>query len=216
MPESLDFALIKRLREVLDSRPATESELRLLTEQAEAWALTVSGQLESSERRIRRLNQNPASSLAQIASELRRVERLRPQLNEVRTLLAELEQRARQVRTQWLLSQATSPTVRPRCAASPAEISNTLFAPRAPARRHGRKSAAIFTTRRSRSRKTASIGKRMKAMCTDDAGFNRIPSPLGSSRRPSRPLMRVSADSARRQRSHTMVPSSRRSATACN
>ena len=119
MPESLDFALIKRLREVLDSRPATESELRLLTEQAEAWALTVSGQLESSERRIRRLNQNPASSLAQIASELRRVERLRPQLNEVRTLLAELEQRARQVRTQWLLSQATSakasrrPTGRP-------------------------------------------------------------------------------------------------------
>jgi hypothetical protein len=47
------------------------------------------------------------------------VERLRPQLNEVRSLLAELEQRARQVRTQWLLSQATSakagrrPTGRP-------------------------------------------------------------------------------------------------------
>jgi len=119
MYEPLDFALIKRLREVLDSRPATETELRTLTEQAEAWALTVSGQLESSERRIRRLNQNPASSLAQIAAELRRVEQLRPQLNEVRTLLAELEQRARQVRTEWLLSQATSvkasrrPTGRP-------------------------------------------------------------------------------------------------------
>ena len=108
MPEPLDFALIKRLREVLDHRPATESELRMLKEQAEAWALTVSGQLESSERRIRRLNQNPSSSLAQIASELRRVEQLRPQLNEVRDLLADLEQRARQVRTAWLLSQATS------------------------------------------------------------------------------------------------------------
>jgi chromosome segregation ATPase len=108
MPEPLDFALIKRLREVLDDRPATESELRTLKEQAEAWALTVSGQIESSERRIRRLNQNPASSLAQIASELRRVEHLRPQLNEVRELLADLEGRAREVRTAWLLSQATS------------------------------------------------------------------------------------------------------------
>lgn len=108
MPDPLDFALIKRLREVLDDRPATESELRTLSEQAEAWARTISGQLESSERRLRRLNQNPASSLAQIASELRRVEKLRPQLREVRTLIAELEQRARQVRTEWLLSQATS------------------------------------------------------------------------------------------------------------
>jgi hypothetical protein len=108
MPPPLDFALITRLREVLDQRPATETELRTLTEQAEAWARTVSGQIESSERRIRRLNQNPASSLAQLASELRRVEQLRPQLNEVRSLLAELEQRAREVRTQWLLSQATS------------------------------------------------------------------------------------------------------------
>jgi hypothetical protein len=108
MPQPLDFALIKRLREVLDHRPATETELRTLSEQAEAWALTVSGQIESSERRLRRLNQNPGSSLAQIAAELRSVEQLRPQLNEVRTLIGELERRAREVRTEWLLSQATS------------------------------------------------------------------------------------------------------------
>jgi len=108
MPEPLDFALIKRLREVLDDRPATETELRMLKEQAEAWARTVGSQLESSERRIRRLNQNPASSLAQIAGELKRVEKLRPQLDEVRGLIVELEQRSRQVRTEWLLSQATS------------------------------------------------------------------------------------------------------------
>ena len=106
--QPLDFALMRRLLEVLDDQPATEYELRMLHEQAEAWARTVSGQLESSERRIRRLNQNPASSLAQIASELRRVEQLRPQLIEVRQLLADLEARARQVRTEWLLSQATS------------------------------------------------------------------------------------------------------------
>jgi chromosome segregation ATPase len=108
MVQPLDFALIKRLREVLDDRPATESELRTLSEQADAWARAISGQLESSERRIQRLEQNPASSLAQIASELRRVERLRPQLHEVRRLHADLEARARQVRTEWLLSQATS------------------------------------------------------------------------------------------------------------
>ena len=108
MAPPLDFALIKRLREVLDDRPATEAELRTLSEQADAWARTVSGQLESSERRIHRLEQNPASSIAQIAAELRRVERLRPQLHEVRRLQADLEQRARQVRTEWLLSQATS------------------------------------------------------------------------------------------------------------
>jgi uncharacterized coiled-coil DUF342 family protein len=108
VPPPLDFALIKRLREVRDSRPATEAELRSLTEQADAWARTVSGQIESSERRIRRLSANPASSLAQIADELRRVERLRPQLNEVRTLIADVEHRARQLRTEWLLSQATS------------------------------------------------------------------------------------------------------------
>jgi hypothetical protein len=88
--------------------PATESELRLLTEQADAWARTVNGQIQASERRIRRLNANPASSLAQIAGELRRVENLRPQLNEVRSLLAEVENRARELRTEWLLSQATS------------------------------------------------------------------------------------------------------------
>jgi DNA repair exonuclease SbcCD ATPase subunit len=108
LPEPLDFALIKRLREVRDRRPATESELRALTEQADAWARAVSAQIQASERRIRRLTANPASSLAQIAGELRRVEKLRPQLNEVRSLLTDLEERARQLRTEWLLSQATS------------------------------------------------------------------------------------------------------------
>lgn len=108
MAEPLDFALTRRLREVLDRRPATEGELRTLKEQAEAWQRTVSGQIQASERRLRRLNANPASSLAQIASELRRVEKLRPQLNEVRSLLGDLEDRARELRTEWLLSQATN------------------------------------------------------------------------------------------------------------
>jgi hypothetical protein len=113
MPE-LDFALIRRLREVLERRPATESELRTLAEQADAWARTINGQIQASERRLRRLSANPASSLAQIAAELRRVDTLRPQLHEVRSLLTDLENRARELRTEWLLSQATSaPSRRP-------------------------------------------------------------------------------------------------------
>ncbi len=112
MPEPLDFALITRLRDVRDRRPATEAELRSLTEQAEAWARTVNAQIQTSERRIRRLTANPASSLAQIAGELRRIEKLRPQLNEVRSLIADLESRARELRTEWLLSQATSAKAR--------------------------------------------------------------------------------------------------------
>ena len=108
LAQPLDFALLRRLREVRDRVPATESELRTLTEQAEAWARTVNGQIEASERRIRRLTSNPASSLAQIAAELRRVENLRPQLNEVRSLIEDLEHRARELRTEWLLTQASS------------------------------------------------------------------------------------------------------------
>jgi hypothetical protein len=54
MVEPLDFALIKRLREVLESRPATESELRTLSEQADAWERALTGQIEASERRLRR------------------------------------------------------------------------------------------------------------------------------------------------------------------
>ena len=105
----LDFALIQRLREVRErTTPATEGELRVLSEQADAWARTVGAQIRSSERRIARLTSNPSSSLAQIAAELRRVETLRPQLREVQSLVADLENRARELRTQWLLTQASS------------------------------------------------------------------------------------------------------------
>jgi hypothetical protein len=108
LPEPLDFVLIGRLRDVANSRPATETELRTLAEEALAWARTLSAQIDGSERRLRRLTANPASSLAQIADELRRVEKLRPQLDEVRLLLGDLDDRARELRTQWLLAQATS------------------------------------------------------------------------------------------------------------
>src|SRR5712691_2984624 len=78
-----DLVLLERLREVLANQPVTESERRLAT-----------------------LTDDPDSSLTEIAAELHRVDGLRPRLEEARALLAELETRARELRTSWLLRQA--------------------------------------------------------------------------------------------------------------
>jgi hypothetical protein len=105
---TLAFDLTARLRQVLAEQPATESELRTLAEQADGWARALQAQIQASEGRLRELAADPASDLAEIAAELRRVETLSPQLTEVRFLLSELETRARELRTEWLLRQAAS------------------------------------------------------------------------------------------------------------
>jgi hypothetical protein len=104
--DALDFALITRLREVLEHGSPTETDLRELAEQADGWARSLRGQIRASERRLRALTADPVSPLTEIAEQLRRVETLRPQLAEVRALIAELETRARELRTAWLLGQA--------------------------------------------------------------------------------------------------------------
>jgi hypothetical protein len=101
-------ALSERLREVLADRPATESRLRTLSEQADAGIRAVEAQIRSSEQRLRVLSVDPTSPLTEIASELRRVELLRPELIELNVLREELDNRARELRTQWLLRQAQS------------------------------------------------------------------------------------------------------------
>ncbi len=106
--EPLAPPLTSRLREVLGDRPATESELRTLAEQAEALARTLQAQVQASEGRLSRLSTDPAAPLTDIAAELRRVETLRPELDEVRSLIGDLEDRARELRTAWLLRQADS------------------------------------------------------------------------------------------------------------
>jgi chromosome segregation ATPase len=108
VPGRLDFALIARLREVAGDTPATEAELRALTEQAEGWGRALTGQIEACERRLRERSANAEGSLAELADELRRLEELHPQLEEVRTLRAALDRRARSLRTAWLLHQAES------------------------------------------------------------------------------------------------------------
>lgn len=105
---SIELALTARLRDVLGDRPATESQLRTLAEEADAWKRALKAQIRASERRVEELSADPAGSLAPIASELQRIESLRPELVEVTSLMDELENRARELRTEWLLRQAGS------------------------------------------------------------------------------------------------------------
>jgi hypothetical protein len=104
--ETPDRVLLDRLREVLADQPVTETELRGLIEQADGLVRTLGAHMAGSERRLNELSDDPESSLQEIASELHRVELLRPRLNEARRLLAGLQDRARELRTAWLIRQA--------------------------------------------------------------------------------------------------------------
>ncbi|HEY7691926.1 MAG TPA: hypothetical protein VH816_06245 [Gaiellaceae bacterium] len=105
MAEPLDSTLTTRLREVLASGDTTEAGLRELTEEAETWVRLLRAQVHGSERRLRALNADPSSPISEIADELRRLETLRPRLREARELCRELDARARELRTGWLLRQ---------------------------------------------------------------------------------------------------------------
>jgi len=108
LPDKLDLALVKRLRQVVGGRPATESELRGLADQAGGWARATEAQLRAAERRLAKLNADPTSELGEMAVEIRRVETLSGELGEARSLLAGLEQRTRELRTAWLKHHANS------------------------------------------------------------------------------------------------------------
>jgi chromosome segregation ATPase len=107
-PDKLDLALVKRLREVVAGEPATESELRGLADQAGGWARATEAQLRASERRLAKLNADRASTLAEIAAEVRRAESLARELDEARELIAGLEERTRELRTAYLKHHAES------------------------------------------------------------------------------------------------------------
>ena len=108
LPEKLDLALVKRLREVVGGRPATESELRTLADQAGGWARATEAQLRAAEKRLAKLNADPTSELSEMATEIRRVETLSGELEEARSLVAGLERRTRELRTAWLKYHADS------------------------------------------------------------------------------------------------------------
>jgi len=100
--ETLDFAVKARLRAALDRRSATESELRKLTEEGRACVLILDARLEQSQRHLAELSADPTSSLAEIAAEVRAADELRPDLDELHALLADLNELARASRASWL------------------------------------------------------------------------------------------------------------------
>ena len=102
MAETLDAALKRRLRAVLEWQPVTEAELRKLSEEAEAGARILNGQLERAEQRLSELSADATSSLAEIAAAVRRVNEVRPELDELQSLLTALQARARAARAAWL------------------------------------------------------------------------------------------------------------------
>jgi hypothetical protein len=111
MRKPLDGAVKARVRAVLDGRAATEAELRKLFEDGRACSLILSGELEHTERRLGELSGDPASSLVEIAVAVRRANELRPDLEELHALLAELEERARACRGAWLAGARPSDRV---------------------------------------------------------------------------------------------------------
>jgi predicted RNase H-like nuclease (RuvC/YqgF family) len=107
-PEKLDLELARRLREVVGGQAASESELRALADEADGWTRATEAQLRGAEERLAHLNADPASPLAEIAAEVRRVEALMRELGEARRLIAGLERRTRELRTAWLKHHADS------------------------------------------------------------------------------------------------------------
>jgi chromosome segregation ATPase len=108
LPDRLDLALTRRLRDVVAGRPATESELRMLADQAGGWARATEAQLVASEARLAKLNANAESALAEIAAEMRRADFLTRELEEAHALIEGLEERTRELRTEYLKLHAES------------------------------------------------------------------------------------------------------------
>jgi chromosome segregation ATPase len=105
--ETLDAALKARLRAVLDHGSVTEAALRKLSEEGEACVRILDARLARSERRLERLSADGESSLASIASEVRLISELRPDLEELHELLAQLEAHARELRVSWLTASGS-------------------------------------------------------------------------------------------------------------
>jgi len=106
MPDAwleLDSDLRTRVREVLADprRPVTEPELRKLTDEGRACALILHGELRRLEERLGRVDGDPSTSLGDIADAFRRVHEFRAHVGELDRLLAELDDRAREVRAVW-------------------------------------------------------------------------------------------------------------------
>ena len=104
--EALDAVVKERVRAVLDDQPVTEADLRKLLEEGRACALILHARVEQNEQRLAALAADPASSLAESAAAYRELSEVRPDLGELETMLAALEERAREFRSSWLFLRA--------------------------------------------------------------------------------------------------------------
>lgn len=101
-PETLDLTLTERLRDVVTGAAATEGELRLLAEQGQGLARALTAAIAASEARLGELYAAPEATVAEMAAELRRVESLRDELDDLQADLAALDKRARALRGAWM------------------------------------------------------------------------------------------------------------------
>src|SRR5262245_16830517 len=99
----LDAVLRERLHDVLHERPRplTEAELRSLLEEGRACRLILGAELERLEQRLAKLDSDPSTSLGEIADAFRRVHQFRAHVDGLDRLLAELDDRAGEVRGAW-------------------------------------------------------------------------------------------------------------------
>lgn len=105
LPETLDQTLTTRLRDVVSGAAATEGQLRVLAEQGDGLARALAASIVASEARLGALARQPQAAVAEMAAELRRVERLRDELDDLRADLTALDKRARALRGAWLRSR---------------------------------------------------------------------------------------------------------------
>lgn len=100
--DTLELALRRRLVEVVAGAAATEGELRQLAEQGHALVRGLEAAADAGEARLDALASGPGAPVAELASELRRVESLRAELEGLRPILSALDERARELRGTWL------------------------------------------------------------------------------------------------------------------
>ena len=106
LSQQLELALVTRLRQVVAGEVATEAELRALDNEAGGWLRATEAQLHAAEGRLTKLNADRSAPLAEIATEVRRVETLARERDDARELIDGLERRTRELRTAWLKHHA--------------------------------------------------------------------------------------------------------------
>jgi len=89
---------------VVGGQATTEAELRSLSERANTWIRLLEGRLEASERKLDEVVGNMVIRLADAVTELRQANEIRPRLVQLRGLVSQLDERARELRSHWLSS----------------------------------------------------------------------------------------------------------------